>query len=145
MTLKNKKTSVLFVCVHNSARSQMGEAFLKYYGKNKFLVESAGLEPKPVNFIVIKSMKEIGIDISKNKSESVFDFYNAGKTFDYVITVCDELNAKRCPTFPGNSTHLHWTFDDPWNNNESEKEKLELTAKVREEIKNKILEWIAGF
>ena len=88
------KIKVLFVCVHNSARSQMAEAFLKKIGKDKFEVESAGLEPGTLNPIVVESMKEAGIDISGNKTQGVFDIFKAGKNFHYVITVCDETSAE---------------------------------------------------
>ena len=85
----NKK-KVLFVCIHNSARSQMAEAFLKQMAGDRLEVESAGLEPGKLNPIVVEAMKEVGIDISQNKTKSVFDFYKQGKKYDYVITVCDE-------------------------------------------------------
>ena len=93
------KIKVLFVCVHNSARSQMAEAFLNDLGKGKFFAESAGFEPAPLNPLVVESMKEIGYDISNNKTKSVFDFFKQGKFYAYVITVCDESNSKRCPIF----------------------------------------------
>src|SRR6185369_16043480 len=107
------KPSVLFVCIHNSARSQMAEAFLKKFGKDRFDVESAGIEPGTLNALVVKAMREVGIDIAGNATKSVDRFLNQGRTFDYVITVCDETNAERCPTFPGKSTRLHWGFPDP--------------------------------
>lgn len=95
------KKRVLFVCVHNSARSQMAEAFLKKYRGEHFEVESAGLEPGKLNPIVVEAMKEVGIDISQNKTKSVFDFYKQGKQYDYVVTVCDESQSGACPVFPG--------------------------------------------
>lgn len=104
---------VLFVCIHNSARSQMAEAFLKQVGGDKFEVESAGLEPGTLNPLVVESMKEIGIDISRNKTKSVFAFYKQDKKYDYVITVCDAASGERCPIFPGETKRLHWSFEDP--------------------------------
>ena len=98
------KKKVLFVCVHNSARSQMAEAFLKKYGGDRFEVESAGLEPGTLNPVVVEAMKEVGIDISQNKAKSVFDFYRQGKQYDYVVTVCNESEAGKCPVFPGTAT-----------------------------------------
>jgi len=109
------KKRVLFVCVHNSARSQMAEAFLKKYGRDRFEVESAGLEPGKLNPIVIEAMKEAGINISQNKTKSVFDFYKQGKVYDYVITICDESQSGQCPVFPGEAKKLHWGFPDPSN------------------------------
>ena len=95
------KQRVLFVCVHNSARSQMAEAFLKQLAGDRFEVESAGIEPGALNPIVVDAMKEIGIDISGNQTKDVFDFLKRGKAFSYVITVCDEASGERCPIFPG--------------------------------------------
>src|SRR3989338_998122 len=97
------KVRVRFVCIHNSARSQMAEAFLKKYGGDRFEVESAGLEPGTLNPVVVEAMKEIRIDISQNKTKSVFDFYKQGKLYNYVVTVCDESQSERCPIFSGKS------------------------------------------
>ncbi|MFZ5800407.1 MAG: arsenate reductase ArsC [Candidatus Omnitrophota bacterium] len=104
------KKRVLFVCVHNSARSQIAEAFLKHLAGDKFEVESAGLEPGNLNPLAVEVMKEESVDISKNKTKSAFDFYKQGKQYDYVITVCDESQAKGCPVFPGKGHRLHWVL-----------------------------------
>jgi len=136
----NKK-KVLFICVHNSARSQMAEAFLRQIAGDRFEVESAGLEPGKLNPVVIEVMKEVGIDISQNKTKSVFDFYKQGKRYDYVITVCDESQAAKCPVFPGAICQLHWGFDDPAGFKGSWEEKLEKTRQVRDKIKQKIEDW----
>jgi len=136
----NKKR-VLFICVHNSARSQMAEAYLKKYGGDRFEVESAGLEPGTLNPIVVDVMKEVGIDISQNKTKSVFDFYKQGKQYDYVVTVCDESQSGACPVFPGKGERLHWGFDDPSSFTGSNEEKLVKTRVVRDAIKSKIEEW----
>lgn len=111
--MEENKIKVLFVCVHNSARSQMAEAFLKQLGGDKFIAESAGLEPGELNPLVVEAMKEIGIDISENTTKSVFEFFKQGKIFNYVITVCDETSGERCPLFPGRTVRLRWSFDDP--------------------------------
>ena len=103
-----KKKKVLFICVHNSARSQMAEAFLKKMAGDRFEVESAGLEPCKLNPLAVEAMKEAGIDISGNKTKSVFDFYKQGKQYDCVITVCDESQSGMCPVFPGAGKRLHW-------------------------------------
>jgi arsenate reductase len=79
---------VLFLCVHNSARSQIGEAYCRKFGGDGFEVESAGLEPEPLNPYVIRAMKEDGIDISSNKTQDVFDLWKAGRSYRYVVTVC---------------------------------------------------------
>ncbi len=136
------KKKVLFVCVHNSARSQMAEAFLKQLAGERFEMESAGLEPGKLNPIVVEAMKEVGIDISQNKTKSAFDFYKQGKQYDYVITVCDESRGQACPVFPGKGERLHWGFDDPAAFSGSKDEKLVQTRQVRDKIKARIIEWL---
>jgi len=136
------KKRVLFVCVHNSARSQMAEAFLKKYGGGRFEIESAGLEPGKLNPVVVEAMKEIGIDISQNKTKSVFDFYKQGKEYDYVITVCDESQSGACPVFPGRGERIHWGFKDPSSFQGTREEKLTDTRKVRYEIESRIKDWL---
>jgi len=135
------KKRVLFVCVHNSARSQMAEAFLKKYGGSRFEIESAGLEPGKLNPVVVEAMKEIGIDISQNKTKSVFDFYKQGKEYDYVITVCDESQSGACPVFPGRGERIHRGFKDPSSFQGTREEKLTDTRKVRDEIESRIKDW----
>ncbi len=137
------KKRVLFVCVHNSARSQMAEAFLKEFAGERFEVESAGLESGKLNPVVIEAMKEIGIDISGNKTQSVQSLLDAGKTYDYIFTVCDETQAERCPLFPGGGKMIHIGFADPSGFTGTPEEKLEQTRQVREQIKGKIREWTA--
>jgi arsenate reductase len=136
------KKKVLFVCVHNSARSQMAEAFLKQIASDRFEVESAGLEPGKLNPVAVEVMKEVGIDISQNKTKSVFDFYKQGKQYDYVITVCDESQSSACPVFPGKGERLHWGFDDPSSFQGDWEEKLEKTRQIRDQIKSKIDLWL---
>lgn len=140
-----QKPRVLFVCVHNSARSQMAEEYLRKFADDKFEVFSAGLEPGKINPFAAKVLKEDGIDISNKKTNSVFEFYKEGKMFSYVITVCDESNSERCPIFPGRVNRLHWSFEDPASFTGSEQEILEQTRKVREKIKIKINEFIKNF
>jgi len=139
------KKRVLFICIHNSARSQMAEAFLKKYGGDSFEVESAGLEPGTLNPIVVEAMRDAGIDISQNKTKSVFDFYKQGKLYDYVVTVCDESQSGRCPIFPGVAQKLHWGFPDPSVFAGSQEEKLEKTKEVRDQIEAKIKDWLKSF
>jgi arsenate reductase len=139
-TMNKKK--VLFVCIHNSARSQMAEAFLNQLGGDKFEAESAGLEPGELNPLVVKAMQEVGIDISGNKTKSVFDFYRQGRSYDYVITVCDESQSEQCPVFPGTAKKLHWGFSDPSSFHGTGQEKLKKVKKVRDEIKTILEKWL---
>lgn len=133
---------VLFLCIHNSARSQMAEAYLKKFGDDKFIVESAGIESGTLNPFAVEAMKDDGIDISGNKTKSVFDFHKEGRAYDYVITVCDEGNAARCPVFPGKHKKLHWNFEDPSSVNGNPEEKLAVAVKVRDQIKTKVVQFI---
>jgi arsenate reductase len=135
------KMKVLFVCIHNSARSQMAEAFLNQICSDEFEAHSAGIEPGKLNPIVVEAMEEIGIDISKNKTKSVSDML--GQKFSHVITVCDETSAERCPVFPGGTTRLHWGFPDPSSFSGTPEEKLARTREVRDTIKQRIEEWCA--
>ena len=107
------KKKVLFVCIHNSARSQMAEAFLNQICGDEFEAHSAGLEPGQLNPLVVEAMREIGIDISGNQTKAVADMSSNRANVAYVITVCDETSAERCPIFPGATTRLHWSFPDP--------------------------------
>ncbi len=138
-----KKIKVLFVCVHNSARSQMAEAFVNHLYGDSFFAESAGLEPGVLNPLAVEAMKEEGIDISGNKTKSVFDFFKDGKLYSFVFTVCDAANSERCPIFPGLVTQtIHWSFEDPLSFKGSHEEKLEKTRKVRDAIKDAIDKWV---
>ena len=137
-----KSVKVLFVCVHNSARSQMAEAFLNQLGNSGFFAESAGLEPGTLNQVVVSAMKLEGIDISGNKTKTVDSIIASGKKFDYVITVCDESNAERCPIIPGAGKRINWSFDDPSTLNGSYAEKLDQTLLIMSEIKTRIETWI---
>ena len=126
--------------MHNSARSQMAEAFLNNLAGDRFEVKSAGLEPGTLNPVVVKSMMEMGIDISNNRTKSVNEFI--GEQFDYVITVCDAVDSERCPVFPGKTVRLHWGFKDPSKLTGSHEEKLEEIRRIRDGIKNTIEEWV---
>lgn len=137
-----KKIRVLFICIHNSGRSQMAETFLKTMGDERFQAESAGLEPKPVNPYVIEVMKEEGYDLSGNTSDSVMQFFKEGRLYDYVITVCDESIENECPIFPGITRRLHWPFPDPQKMPGTEDEKLEKIRSIRDDIKAHIRSWI---
>ena len=136
-----RRYKVLFICVHNSARSQVAEAWLNHLYGDLFEAYSAGFEPGNLNPLAVKVMKEVGIDISQNKTKSVFDFVKAGMIFSYVITVCDEVNAERCPVFPGITTRLHWSIPDPAAVTGTEEEKLEKVRNIRDAIKLSIERW----
>jgi arsenate reductase len=135
------KKRVLFICVHNSARSQMAEAWLNQICGEYFEAQSAGLEPGTLNPLAVKVMAEVGIDISKKKTQAVFDVFKSGQLFAYVITVCDETSAEKCPIFPGPATRLHWTFPDPSQVQGSEAVKLEQVRAIRDEIRGQIEQW----
>jgi arsenate reductase len=135
------KSKVLFICIHNSARSQMAEAFLNRICGERFEAHSAGLEPGKLNLFVVEAMREIGIDISGNRTKSVMDEFKTGKMFEYVITVCDPMSAERCPIFPGVTKRLHWGFPDPSAIGGTSQQKLESARQIRDMIKERIQTW----
>jgi arsenate reductase (thioredoxin) len=135
------KQKVLFICVHNSARSQMAEAFLNLACPDYFEAHGAGLEPGTLNPLAVEAMKEIGIDISGKKPRSVFDVFKSGQLFSYVITVCDESGAGGCPIFPGVTRRLHWSFADPSAITGSREERLKGTRQIRDQIRARIEMW----
>ena len=135
------KPKVLFICVHNSARSQMAEAWLNYTCGDAFEAQSAGLEPGTLNPLVMQAMREVGIDLSQKQTQAVFDVWKSGQLFQYVITVCSESEAKGCPIFAGVTTRLHWPFRDPSQLTGTTEEKLREVRKIRDEIRCKIEEW----
>ncbi len=135
------RPNVLFICIHNSARSQMAEAWLNHVCRDFFAAESAGLEPGTLNPLVVEAMQEVGIDISQKKTRAVFDVFKAGKLFSYVITVCDETSAERCPVFAGVTKRLHWGFADPSALTGTADEKMAGVRRIRDEIRAKIEEW----
>jgi len=138
MTMKQK---VLFICVHNSARSQMAEALLNDIYGDHFEAHSAGLEPGTLNPLAVEAMREIGIDISHKGTQSVFDVFKSGELFAYVITVCDESSAERCPIFPSVATRLHWSFPDPAALKGTCEERLAGTREIRDQIGDRIEMW----
>ena len=135
---------VLFVCIHNSARSQMAEAFLNQLGGDRFEAESAGLEPGKLNPTVVAAMHEVGIDLSGRPTKSVSSMIARGPCFDYIITVCDEASAERCPAFPGPGQRLHWLFPDPSSFTGTPGERLAGTRQVRDAIHAKIESWCSA-
>jgi arsenate reductase len=131
----NGKARVLFVCTHNSARSQMAEGLLRQLGGDRFEVFSAGTEATRVRPEAISAMAELGADISGQESKTL-DRY-LGEPFDYVITVCDDAN-ESCPLFPGGGKRLHWSFPDPSRADGTDEERLEVFRTVRDRIKGRV-------
>lgn len=138
------KTRVLFVCVHNSARSQMAEAFLNTLYGDHFEAMSAGLEPGVLNPYVVRAMQEVGIDIAGAATKSVFALCQAGHLYSYVVTVCDPEAAERCPIFPGVTRRLHWGFPDPSLAAGNDEEIMTQVRRVRDAIRRQVESWAPG-
>ena len=130
-----ERLRVLFVCTHNSARSQMAEGFLRAYGGDRFEACSAGTEARGVRPEAVKAMAEVGIDISAQESKTV-DRY-LGEPFAWVITVCDHAR-EACPVFPGAEETAHWSFDDPSEARGGEDERMAVFRRVRDEIARRV-------
>jgi arsenate reductase (thioredoxin) len=130
---------VLFLCTHNSARSQMAEGFLRQLAGDRFEVASAGTEATRVHPLAIRAMRDVGFDISLHTSKTVDSLLD--RPWDYVITVCDSAN-ERCPLFPGRTTRLHWSFDDPSQATGTEDERLDTFRRVRDEIQTRLGAWL---
>ncbi len=133
---------VLFVCVHNSARSQMAETFLNDLGQGLFRAESAGIEAGILNPYVITVMKELGYDISNNQTHSVFDYFKEGRSYQAVIKVCDQSQAQKCPIFPLTLINEQWDFPDPSTFVGTDDEILERTRGVRDRVLDKVKHFI---
>ncbi|MGO9612447.1 MAG: arsenate reductase ArsC [Dissulfurispiraceae bacterium] len=139
-----EKKRVLFVCVHNSARSQMAQAFLNMLAGDRFVAESAGLEAGILNPLAVEAMTEVGIDISGNTTRRAFDLFKSGQRFQYVITVCDAANSQKCPIFPNTLQYLNWSFPDPAQLQGTHEEKMKEVRKIRDAIKEKLQAWISA-
>lgn len=133
---------VLFVCIHNSARSQIAEELLRKHGSDLFEVESAGFEVGELNPLAIDVLKEENIDIKDKSTNSVFEFFKQGRTYNYVVTVCDESNGQRCPLFPGLNYRIHWSFKDPNTFIGNAEVKINKTRELKEEIRTEVLKFI---
>lgn len=138
------KPKVLFVCIHNSARSQMAEAFLKRVASDKFDVYSAGIKAGSLNPYVVASMKEVNVDIAFNTTKTVDDSAIHNQQYEYVVTVCDEASAEQCPIYPTKGTRLHWSFADPSTFTGSREEISARVREVRDEIAERVGEWYAS-
>ncbi len=114
---------------------------MNHFCSDQIVAESAGLEPGQLNPMVVAVMREEGIDISDKTTQSVEDRLAQGTLYDYIVTVCDEANAERCPRFPGGGERLHWGFPDPSSLQGSEEEKLTGTRQIRDAIKQRVKDW----
>ena len=134
------KTKVIFICTHNSARSQMAEAFLTKYAGDHFEVYSAGYNPQPIHPYTLKVMQELGYDLSKQQPKDLWELAK-NQHFGIIITVCKKSEEEDCPTIPGTSTRLYWNIDDPAALEGTDEAKL---AKFRD-VRDQILEQIKNF
>ena len=131
---------VLFLCTHNSARSQMAEGFLRHLAGDCFEAASAGTEATRVHPLAVRAMQEVGIDLSTHRSKTLDTLLD--RPWDYVITVCDSAN-ERCPLFPGHTARLHWSLDDPSQATGDETQRLATFRRVRDEIQARLEDWLA--
>jgi arsenate reductase len=135
------RRGVLFLCTHNSARSQMAEGFLRQRAGDRFEVASAGTEATRVHPLAVRVMREVGIDLTTHTSKTLDMFLD--RPWDYVITVCDSAN-ERCPLFPDRTVRVHWCFEDPSQATGPEDQRLETFRRVRDQISARLTEWLAA-
>jgi arsenate reductase (thioredoxin) len=133
------KARVLFLCTHNSARSQMAEGYLRHLAGDRFEVASAGTEARGVHPLAVRAMAEDGVNISTHSSKTMDRFLE--ETWDYVVTVCDHAN-EACPLFPRAATRMHWSFDDPASASGSDEKRMGVFRRVRDEIKRRVTMWL---
>ena len=136
------KKKILVLCTGNSCRSQIAEGYIRHFAGDRFEVTSAGLEPGVVNPRAIQVMKEDGVDISTHTSDDVNQYVS--QNFNYIITVCDHAR-ERCPYFPGQAERIHWSFEDPAAARGTEDEILAVFQIVRDQIRDKIKEFLKNF
>src|SRR5918993_3227577 len=136
-----EKSRVLFLCTHNSARSQMAEGLLRHRTGDRFEAHSAGTEATHVRPLAVRAMEEVGVDISGQESKTLDGYL--GHSLDYVVTVCDDAN-EACPVFPGAKRRLHWSFEDPSAATGTEEERLAVFRSVRDRIGARIEEELAN-
>lgn len=133
--MSGTRRRVLFVCTHNSARSQMAEGWLRHLAGDRFEAHSAGTEATLVRPLAIRVMAEAGVDISAQRSKRLDEYL--GQPFDYVVTVCDQA-AEACPLFPGGGQRLHWSLPDPSKATGTPEEQLAAYRQVRDELRRRI-------
>jgi arsenate reductase len=133
------KPRILFLCTHNSARSQMAEGFLRALAGDRFEVASAGTHATRVHPLAIRAMADVGIDLGGHVSKVVDELVT--QRWDYVITVCDAAN-EACPVFPTKTSRVHWSFEDPAQATGSDDQRLEVFRRIRDQIERRITDWI---
>ena len=133
---------VLFVCTHNSARSQMAEAYLKKFAGDKFDVESAGLEAGKLNPYVVRALRAEGIDITGHPTQDVFALLKQGRFYNFVVAVCSKEAADRCPIFPGRAKRMVWSYPDPSTFTGSDEEIMAQVRVVRDAIRERIRQFV---
>jgi arsenate reductase (thioredoxin) len=133
------KLRVLFLCTHNSARSQMAEGFLRALAGDRFEVASAGTHATRVHPLAIRAMADVGIDLGGHVSKIVDELVT--QRWDFVITVCDAAN-EACPVFPTKTSRVHWSFEDPAQARGSDDQRLAVFRRIRDQIKRRITDWI---
>jgi arsenate reductase (thioredoxin) len=136
-----RKRRVLFVCTHNSARSQIAEGFLRAMAGDRFEVASAGTEATSVRPLAISVMAEAGVDLAGHTSKTLDQFL--GVPWDFVITVCDSAN-ESCPVFPAGASRLHWSFPDPSRATGTEEAQRAVFRTVRDAIRRQLEDWLRG-
>lgn len=136
---------VLFVCEHNSARSQMAEAYLENLGGAAFEVESCGIEAGIINPLVIEVMEEKGYDLRGKTTQTALNLFKQGKSYDIIVTVCSREASEQCPIFPGKALRMNWPFDDPSKIEGDRDTKLESIRRIRDRIEEKIQEFIEEY
>lgn len=137
-----EKIKVLFLCNQNNFKSQMAEAIMNEYESDLFEAHSAGLEPGKLDKMAVRAMKDIGIDMSQKKPQSVFELHRKGETFSYVITVCSKDTHEKCPPFTGAVKNIHWHFDDPETSYSDPGMRLDYMVDCRNEILKKVNDWV---
>ncbi|MEA2959178.1 MAG: hypothetical protein QOJ58_4872 [Alphaproteobacteria bacterium] len=138
--MMSERKKVLIICTGNAARSQMAEGLLRHDAGDRFEVFSAGIYPSYVRPLAIEAMREVGIDISAQRSKSVEEFTD--QDIDYVITVCDHAN-EVCPVFPAKTKRIHWSIADPvaaWGDDEAQ---LQAFRVARDDIRQRFRKWLA--
>lgn len=139
------KKHVLFICVHNSARSQIAEEYLRSMAGDLFEVDSAGLDPGDLNPYVVAALKEDGIDISGKKTQSVWELFQEGKMYDYVITVCSREAEEKCPVWPQPAERRSWSYPDPSKFTGTEQEILAKVRELRNVMKEQVRQFVDSF
>lgn len=142
MVSSDKKIKVLFICIHNSGRSQIAEEYLKRIGGDRFEVESAGYRPTVLHPLIEKVMEEDGFDLSGKKTQSAWDLFKEGRLFNYVITVCDRAQEEECPLFPKPFFQLNWPYPNLESFIGTEDEKIEQARALRDSIKEKVEQFV---